>query len=73
MMLINQIFNMHSNRFLYFLSCPNLYKWVKVDELLNIFHFQHNVDLNYIFKFSTFKYYSSIHQTYNEKVGVNSI
>jgi hypothetical protein len=45
---------------------------VKVDELLNIFHFHHNVDLNYTFKFSTFKYYSSIHQIYNEKVGVNS-
>jgi hypothetical protein len=41
---------------------------VKVDELLNILHFQHDVALKCTCKFSTFKYYSGIHQTSNGKV-----
>jgi hypothetical protein len=43
---------------------------VKVDELFHILHFQQDVTLKCICKFSTFKYYSKIHQTYNEKVGL---
>jgi hypothetical protein len=77
MMLINHISNMHSSRFLkdnciffYFFGCPNLYKKVKVDELLNIFHFQHNVVLKCTCKFSAFKYYSRMHQMSNGKVGL---
>ncbi len=80
MMLINHISNMHSNRFLKnnftfytFFGYPNLYKQVKVDELLNILHFQYNVVFKCTCKFSTFKYYRKIHQTPSEKVGLNSI
>ncbi len=77
MMLINHIFNMHSNiflktivTFLYFFGCPNLYKQVKANELLNILHFQQDVTLKCICKFSTFKCYNRIHQTSNGKVGL---
>ncbi len=74
MMLIGQIFNMHSSIFFknnyYFFCCLNLYKQVKVDELLDILNFQHDVALKCICKFSTFKYYSRIHQTSNGKVGL---
>jgi hypothetical protein len=38
---------------------------VKVDELLNILHFQHDVGLKYICKFSMFNYYSKIYQNFN--------
>jgi hypothetical protein len=51
----------------------DLYKWVKVDELLNIIHFQYNIALKCTCKISTFKYYRRIHQTSNEKIGLNSI
>ncbi len=76
-MLINHVFNIHSN--IYFKnnytlsSCPNLYKYVKVDDLLSILHFQHDVALKCTYEFSTFKYYSRIHQTSDEKIGLNSI
>jgi hypothetical protein len=80
MMLINHISNMHSSRFknnnlfiFTFFGCPNLYKYVKVDELLNVLHFQRNVTLKCTCKFTMFKYYSRIYQTYNGKVGLNSI
>ncbi len=43
---------------------------MKIDELLNILHFQHDVALKCSYKFSTFKYYSRIHQTFNGKVGL---
>ncbi len=43
---------------------------MKVDELLNIFKFQHDVALKCTCTFSTFKYYNWIHQTYNGKVGL---
>ncbi len=43
---------------------------MKVDELLNILKFQHDVALKCNSKFSTFKYYSRIHQTYSGKVGL---
>ncbi len=43
---------------------------MKVNELLNILHFQHNVALKCTCKFSTFKYYNRIHQTSNGKVGL---
>ncbi len=46
---------------------------MKVDELLNILHFQHDVALKCTYKFSTFKYYNRIHQTSNWKVCLNSI
>jgi len=41
---------------------------VKVNELLNIFHFQDDVTLKCTYKFLMFKYYSRIHQLFNEKV-----
>jgi hypothetical protein len=41
---------------------------VKVDELLNILHFQHDVALKCTWKLSTFKYYNRIHQTSNGKI-----
>jgi hypothetical protein len=44
--------------------------YVKVDELLNIFHFQHDVALECTCKFSKFKYYSRIHQTSNQKINL---
>ncbi len=45
---------------------------MKVNELLNILHSQHDVALKCTCKFSTFKYYYNkiIHQTSNEKVGL---
>jgi hypothetical protein len=43
---------------------------VKVDELLNILHFQHDVALKCTCKFSTFKCYSRIHETSNGKIGL---
>jgi len=43
---------------------------VKVNELLDILNFQHDVALKCTCKFSTFKYYSRIHQTSNGKVGL---
>jgi hypothetical protein len=41
-----------------------------VDELLNIFHFQHNIVFKCTCKFSIFRYYSIIHQNSNGKVGL---
>ncbi len=80
MMWINHISNMHSNRFFRYIyiyiivfGYLDLYKSVKVDEWLNILHFQYNVALKCTCKFSTCKYYRRIHQTSNEKVGLNSI
>jgi hypothetical protein len=46
---------------------------MKGNQLLNILHFQHDVALKCICKFSNFKYYSKIHQTSNGEVGLNSI
>jgi len=46
---------------------------MKIDGLLNIFHFEHNVTLKYTCKFSMFKYYNKIHQISNEKTSLNSI
>jgi hypothetical protein len=46
---------------------------VKIDELLNIFHFQHDVIVKCICEFLMFKHYSKMHQTSNEKIGLNSI
>ncbi len=43
---------------------------MKVDELLNILHFQHDVTLKCTCKFSTFKYYNRIHQNSNGKIGL---
>jgi len=77
-MLINHIFNTHSNRFLkkiyiyiyiyiYFLFLK-LSKLVQVGELLNILHFQHDVALKCTCKFLTSKYYNRIHQSFNGKI-----
>jgi hypothetical protein len=46
---------------------------VKIDELLNILHFQHNVTIKRICKFLMFKYYSKVHQTSSKKISLNSI
>ncbi len=46
---------------------------MKVHWLLNILHFQHDVALKCTCKFSTFKYYNKIHQTYYGKTCLNSI
>ncbi len=43
---------------------------MKVDELLNILHFQHDVALKCSCKFSTFKCYSKINQTSCGKIGL---
>jgi hypothetical protein len=53
-----------------------LYKLVQVGEsrwIFGILHFQHDVVLKCICKFSMFKYYNKIHQNFNGKVGLNSI
>jgi hypothetical protein len=46
---------------------------MKVDELLNILHFQRDVTLKCTCKFTMFKYYNRIYQTSIGKVGLNSI
>jgi hypothetical protein len=84
MMLINHISNMHSNRFFsniylfiyLFYNCFWLSRLVQVAEskwMIEYSPFSYNVALKCTCKFSTCKYYRRIHQTSNEKVGLNSI
>jgi hypothetical protein len=80
MVLTNQIFNMHSNRFLknkcIFFLLFRLSKLVQVGEsrwIIEFFYFEHDVAVKCSYKFSTFKYYSTIHQNHNGKVYLNSI
>jgi len=77
-MLINDIFNMYSSTlYIYiYIQFYRLYKLVQVGEsrwIIGILHFQHDVVLKCICKFSMFKYYNKIHQNFNGKVGLNSI
>jgi len=43
---------------------------VKINELLDILHFKHDITLKCTCKFSTFKYYNKIHQNFNGKIGL---
>ncbi len=77
MMLINHTSNMRSSRFIFLsiifsaiFNYPNLYKQVKINELLDILHFKHDITLKCTCKFSTFKYYNKIHQNFNGKIGL---